>query len=75
VQPSTASSRSCKLRTYLSLAYEIQETKRIRTTTELTTSWAGAIAGAFGLSPGNKIVEFGIRAVCAYSGAGGVPNL
>ncbi|KAH7088909.1 hypothetical protein FB567DRAFT_320823 [Paraphoma chrysanthemicola] len=31
------------------------------TTTELTTSWAGAIAAAFGLSPGNKLVEFAIR--------------
>ncbi|ORY09645.1 hypothetical protein BCR34DRAFT_366656 [Clohesyomyces aquaticus] len=31
------------------------------TTTELTTSWASAVARAFALSPSNKIVEFGIR--------------
>ncbi|KAF2032717.1 hypothetical protein EK21DRAFT_87010 [Setomelanomma holmii] len=31
------------------------------TTTELTTSWAGAIAAVFGLSPRNKLVEFAIR--------------
>ncbi|KAH7069003.1 hypothetical protein BKA63DRAFT_99327 [Paraphoma chrysanthemicola] len=31
------------------------------TTTELTTSWAGAIAAAFGLSPGNRLVEYAIR--------------
>ncbi|KAF1994761.1 hypothetical protein P154DRAFT_363998 [Amniculicola lignicola CBS 123094] len=31
------------------------------TTTDLTTSWASAIAQALNLTPGNKIVEFGIR--------------
>ncbi|KAF2659175.1 hypothetical protein K491DRAFT_560068, partial [Lophiostoma macrostomum CBS 122681] len=31
------------------------------TTTELTASWASAIAQAFSLSPSNKVVEFGIR--------------
>ncbi|KAH7115989.1 hypothetical protein B0J11DRAFT_584031 [Dendryphion nanum] len=31
------------------------------TTTELTASWASAIAKAFALSPSNKVVEFAIR--------------
>ncbi|KAF1846677.1 uncharacterized protein K460DRAFT_282234 [Cucurbitaria berberidis CBS 394.84] len=31
------------------------------TTTELTASWSGSIATAFGLSASNKVVEFAIR--------------
>ncbi|KAF2838767.1 hypothetical protein M501DRAFT_1024596 [Patellaria atrata CBS 101060] len=32
------------------------------TTTELTTTWAHGVSGFFGMSPDNKIVEFGVRA-------------
>lgn len=47
------------------LQYELacHSLTRGSTTTDLTTSWAHSIAGAFGLDPSNKLVEYAIRGV------------
>lgn len=71
-RPSTASSRNCKERSVPSEwggnegLYRLTDENdwvRTRTTTELTSTWAGAIATLVGLSHTNKLLEYLIRAV------------